>query len=562
VASYYLHQRFINAARLFTARFKETNGRLPSDAEFASLLSPSLNQPLPPPVSLTLANGLVLRQSDTSAAISGTLAQGVYGDDEATVWIVWGRTDGGTSRSAWEQSLKLGLNTNFNPTTFTAAVTNLVPQTNYFFRFYATNNSGEAWAPTSAQFTTLTHNPSDYGSRLQLTFPAYNRGEVLPNFPVLVSLNTNLLGFSYKQFASPDGGDLRFTAADGVSLLYYEIDEWLTNGTSTVWVRIPQLTGTNDFIWAYWGNPLATSPPSWSTNGQMWALDHLLVWHLKESRLPYADSAGQHPAFAGVAPASIPGLIGRGGGFNGSSQYLDAGLVNLGDAFTLSAWVNISPAANDIQTIWANQQGRYASPGFAFFVNTYQTADQKIDFGSGDGVNGNESTTPSGAVSFGQWHQLAAAVNRTNGTVEFFLDGADVQSGSVITDFVNQAELELGRFTNNVFYFTGAMDEVRIQRGTASANWLYANWLNVMSNDAFVAYSSVVQGPPVLSISGNMGGLLFTWPASAVGFALYAATNLAPPVGWSSVTNSPVPSNSQWQVTLQPDATRRFFRLQ
>lgn len=104
--------------------------------------------------------------------------------------------------------------------------------------------------------------------------------------------------------------------------------------------------------------------------------------------------------------------------------------------------------APDIQTIWADQRGGYASPGFALFVNTYHTADQKIDFASGDGVKGNETTTASGTVSLDQWHLLAAEVNRTNGSVNFVVDGVSqplVSPGSsVITDFINQAELELG----------------------------------------------------------------------------------------------------------------------
>lgn len=49
---YDLHQRLANHARLQVARFKETNGRVPTDAEFAALVTPALNQPLPPPQAL------------------------------------------------------------------------------------------------------------------------------------------------------------------------------------------------------------------------------------------------------------------------------------------------------------------------------------------------------------------------------------------------------------------------------------------------------------------------------------------------------------------------------
>ena len=215
---YYLHQRFINSARLSTAQFKETNGRLPTDSEFVSLVSPMLNQPFPSPINLTVVNlgGSLL--SNSSAQVSGTLAQGVYEDDRAVVSVFYGRQDGGATRSAWEKSQRISTNSYFNPATFTAVLTNLAPQTNYFFRFYATNASGEAWAPVSATISTVTLNPPDFGSRLKITFSGYNRGETLLNFPVLVNLSTNLPGFSYRQFASPTGGDLRFTDSNGVAV--------------------------------------------------------------------------------------------------------------------------------------------------------------------------------------------------------------------------------------------------------------------------------------------------------------------------------------------------------
>jgi hypothetical protein len=164
VPSYYLHERFLNAARLSTARFKETNGRLPNDTEFGSLLGPTLNQPLPVPASLAITNGAAVVSGGSSAKICGTLTQGVYGDDEAEVRLFWGRQDGGTSRAAWEQGLRVGLNTNFNATTFTVTLTNLAPQMNYFFRFYATNATGEAWAPSPGRFRNASAKPDRYGA--------------------------------------------------------------------------------------------------------------------------------------------------------------------------------------------------------------------------------------------------------------------------------------------------------------------------------------------------------------------------------------------------------------
>lgn len=564
VASWYLHQYFINDAKMLVAQFKQTHGRLPTDLEFSSFVTSLLNQPLAAPVSLAVANLNATVSSNLTATISGTVAQGIYGDDEAGVWVYYGRQDGGTTRGAWEGNRFLGVNTNFNPATFTATLSNLVPQTNYFYRFYAINATNSAWSPTSAQFSTAVLNASDFGSSMKISFAGYNRSEVLSNFPVLVNLSTNLPHFSYRQFASPIGGDLRFTDAAGSLPIPYEIDEWNTNGVSGVWVNVPRLATTNDFIWAYWGNPAATNPPTSSTNGSVWP-NFNLVWHLKENGFPFADSADQWPAAGGVAPTQTGGVIGHGESFNGTTTFLDAGTVNnLGNAFTLSAWVNVVSGASNIQTIWANQKGGFGSAGFSLFVNSYNTSNQRVLLDTGDGTNGLEVTNNVGAVTFGQWHLVSAAIDRVNGTVAFYVDGAATGGGGVTTDFVNNADLNLGRFTNSALYFKGTMDEARIQSGVQTSNSIWAGWMTVASNSALESYSTVTQKSPGLTLSNGTGnGFSLSWPGSGVGFALYSATNLTQPVAWAPVTNVPMWTNNQWQITLsRSNGTGRFYRLQ
>ena len=153
-ACWYLHQRFINRARLAAAQFLETNRRLPNGREFAALTTPILNQFLPSPIALSINNDSVTWVSNSVARVSGTLTQGIYGDECATVWVWYGRHDGGSSERGWEQSRRVGLNTNFNPMTFTADLTDLAPATNSYLRFYATNATAAAWAPSSTQFET------------------------------------------------------------------------------------------------------------------------------------------------------------------------------------------------------------------------------------------------------------------------------------------------------------------------------------------------------------------------------------------------------------------------
>ena len=564
VASYYLHQRFLNNSRLATAQFLERNGRLPTESEFGPLVTPMLNEPIPSPLHLAITNLSANLLSSNSVSLPGLFAQGVYGDDCAQVSVYFGTQDGGTNRGSWQQFANLGLNTNFNPTIFAANLTNLAPATNYFYRFYATNSSGAAWAPVTSSFSTAGLNPADYGSRLKITFAGYTNTETLVDFPVLVNLSTNLPGFSYKQFASPAGADLRFTDSGGLSPLPFEIDEWNTNGTSHVWVRVPHLSSTNDFIWAYWGNPLSTSLPASSTNGTVWSADHFLVYHLKEYNFPYSDSAMQHPALSGVAPASTAGSIGRGVLLDGASKYLNAGPVNLGEAFTLSAWVRVDPLATNIQTVWANKPGGYNSPGFSLYINSYLTADQKLILETGNGSVGANASTAAGAVSSGTWHLISAAVDFTNGAARLYVDGVDqTQSSTIRSDLANQSTVNLGRFTNSSFYFKGAIDEARIESGLHSPAWVSAAYVTEALNSSLVNYAALLQQRPTLSLNLAGSQQVLSWPASGVGLALYSATNLIQPIHWSPTGSTPVLVNNRWQLTLPVDASvTRYFRLQ
>ena len=562
-ASYYLHQRFINQARLQTARFNETNARLPNDAEFYGLMGPELSQPLPAPTRLTVSN-LPPAVSGTSATLTGQVTQGIYGDDCAAVWLFWGTLDGGTAVGNWQSNKMLGINTNFNPAKFSATLSSLNLQTNYYFRFYVTNANGQAWAPASGTLSTQVINPGDYGSRMKISFSGYNQAEGIAHFPVLVILNDSVPRFSYNQFASTNGGDLRFTDASGSLLIPHEIDEWNKGGTSWIWVQVPQLSGTNNYIWAYWGNPLAPDPPSWSANGATWLPGYKAVWHLKQGSFPFADSTGQYPLISGSVPSSTSALIGRGVGLNGVGQYLDAGTLNLSNAFTVSAWIKIDPTANGIQTICANKKGGWNTDGFSFYVNSYQTTDHKLLFESGDGTNGTTASTVTNVVSAGVWHHVAAVVDKSAGSAWLYVDGIDqTLSGAVQADFNGNAGVNLGRFTDGSFYCKGIMDEVRFADGTRSASEIWSEWMTMAQNEIFSPFTPVTLQPVLLSMNPSGGNFLASWVASGVGLALYSATNLSVPVLWTRVTNMPALVSGQWQV-LAPAQTDgiEFFRLQ
>ena len=363
---------------------------------------------------------------------------------------------------------------------------------------------------------------------MRISFSGFTNASTLTNFPVLVRLGTNIPGFSYSQFVSPaDGADLRFAGADGRELAS-EIDEWNPAGESEVWVQVPRLGSTNDYITAFWGNPSDRTMPPSNTNGAVWrnlsgSIDFLLVYHLSHSGFPFADSTQQYPADAGVAPALASGPVGHGAAFDGSSDFLDAGFVNLGKVFTVSAWVNIAPRAMNEQTIWCNKQGGWNTAGFDFYVNSYQTNDGKIYFDTADGTGGNVSPrTAAQAVGYGRWHLLTGTLDGTNGAVRVYVDGADqtINSG-VDTAFQTTNDLRCGALlTGNPgatggLCFNGAMDELRIEKGVRSPAWVWASWATVAESN-FASFGPIFPAAVALHALLLGGQCVLTWTSGTL----------------------------------------------
>ena len=507
---------------------------IPSSSALLTVVGgpPLLDVDLQPPFYIGYAN----RQFTYTVGVHGT-APFTY------VWTRNGSTVSGATGSAY---------------TFTTLVgTNL----------YAVNISNSQ-DPTGINSSTVTNvgvaaptlNPGDYTYKAKITFAGYNRGETLANFPALVRFGTNFCGFTYGQLASPTGGDLRFTDAGGINQIPHEIDEWNPAGTSSVWVQVPALGKTNDAVWAYWGNPAATTPLTWSTDGTVWlplgsATPYEVVYHLKESALPFQDSTQQSPASNGVAPVPMPGIVGTGGYFNGSA-WLDEGSNNLGDSFTLSAWIDLDPAdptgyPNAIQPLWANQHGGFGAAGFAFDVNTYQHYDGIIDVTSGiGGGTGSEAKTTAGAVSYSQWHLLTAGLSQTNGSLALYVDGnpVSVTSGFLQTGFTNLADVNLGRFTDGSFGMHGTMDEARIRSGISSPNWVWADYMTVAQNASLESYSCVTSSVVTLNFAVVSGQLVLSWPA---GTLLQAPAVTGP---WTT-------NNAASPYTTPMTGTKEFYRV-
>jgi hypothetical protein len=68
--------------------------------------------------------------------------------------------------------------------------------------------------------------------------------------------------------------------------------------------------------------------------------------------------------------------------------------------------------------------------------------------------------------------------------------------------------------------------------------------------------------PPELGLSLSGGSIQLTWPAWAAAMNLYSTPNLAPPVSWALVTNTPAISGGVFSLSLPLTGGTQFYRLQ
>jgi hypothetical protein len=85
-----------------------------------------------------------------------------------------------------------------------------------------------------------------------------NNTNNLTNYQVLITVDTASLISAGKMRS--DGGDIRFTDSDGVTLLNYWVESGINTSSTKIWVKIPSIPASSKkTIYLYYGNPSATS---------------------------------------------------------------------------------------------------------------------------------------------------------------------------------------------------------------------------------------------------------------------------------------------------------------
>lgn len=356
-------------------------------------------------------------------------------------------------------------------------------------------------------------NLTAWTTKMPITFSGYNPpdgGAPLTNFPALITFshNINNSGFDYSLFLSPPYGDLRFTADDHITPLDFEVESWDTEGTSYVWVNVPELTSSTT-IYALWGMNNVLPPPC-TTNGTVWSDAFTAVWHMNSADLVTDSTVNKnHGIGKNGITVSGNGIIGNTLELNNAAaHYVDCGnslLINKDDA-TLSIWLKTNAEADSLMGV-IGKSIRASARRYSIHLSNSQIHAV---------FQASTSAQASANWTYGdnQWHHILVSFDRT-GDATIFIDGQAKASVSIATQ-ANTAIDNPTRFMIGVYgnsngsgpetgsYFAGAMDEARLMNSAASPAWVWAEYMNIASNEIFNSYGAVDSSGLRITYEGNI----------------------------------------------------------
>ncbi len=187
------------------------------------------------------------------------------------------------------------------------------------------------------------------------------------------------------------------------------------------------------------------------------------IWLFDEGKddLTADDSANKNDGTLQNGTKWTDGQFGEALQFDGADDYVDVGnadnLSITGD-FTFSMWVKITA----YPTAWRNMLSKLVNDTNAEFNFRYK------DSGSGQFYFGSGaaavicSWVPSDDLPLDTWTHIAG-VRKSKTYLKLYFDGIEKRTANITTDAIStDANVTIGRQSDNKFYFTGIIDEVAI----------------------------------------------------------------------------------------------------
>jgi hypothetical protein len=294
----------------------------------------------------------------------------------------------------------------------------------------------------------------------------------LMDFPVL---------FDVTLAGETDGADLRFTGADGLTLLDYELDTIdPTSGRVLVWVRVPALSSATDTVlYVYHGNPSATAAEN---APGVWSHSYSAVWHLRED--PAGPAPQMHDSSGNGLDATstgsmntgdqMPGKIGGSLDFDGTDDGLDVPMNTLGAKFSYEIWIRKTSTSS-----WKAFFDNYPA-----YNRWFGTTDSQMSFWDGN------ANTVNSNVTVGSWYYMVATYDGTN--VKIYRNATQLTPMIPKTFSAVTSTMQIG-YTNSSLpeYFPGQLDEARVSSIARSKQFIETSY-----NDQNAPASFATPGTP------------------------------------------------------------------
>jgi len=331
----------------------------------------------------------------------------------------------------------------------------------------------------------------DCAKRVRLTFDNSGVDETLSTFPILVVLDQTII--DYGDIA--DGGsDIHFVDEDDATVLAHEIEEWVEDGVSSLWVGVPAIDAqsTTDFIRMYYD--CAGSNPQ--DPGGVWDPVYDGVWHLHDDLLD-STSAGNGGTNSGSSNGA--GIVAGGRDFDGSGARVEMNAsADLQDAASVSAWAaydSLGSGTGNNMLVSCGGPSESSADNYQYTLNIEN--DRRLhmywEYDSGQDYDFMYSSI-SAPVSSGTWHHYVSVRDSASQNVRFYVDGDPL--GSVVDYSTSPsggaaAETWLGAAQSGpaTWNLDGRIDEVRFSRQQLSPEWIQAELRS--TTNAYVTYGPV-----------------------------------------------------------------------
>ncbi len=185
------------------------------------------------------------------------------------------------------------------------------------------------------------------------------------------------------------------------------------------------------------------------------------------------DNSGTLSTSMDPSTCWVAGKVGGGLFFNGQDNYVDCGndaSLNITDAITIEAWVNIDPAAS--------------LPGYIISKNSsaedrqyaiYVAADKRLVLV----LNGAIRASSEDSISPGVWSHIAVTWDKISGQAQWYINGELSGTPGLYSTSLTPTDytVNLGRRKPDNYYFKGIIDDVRVYNVALNSDSIKEHYL-------------------------------------------------------------------------------------